>query len=88
MTCFVGLSGNVDLQKSSWNAVAVPYEWRTLKRPNADCPLALGTFWAQTKMWLVSRTFEGYLFGAGRGGRTPTRLPSADFEFAKNAVNL
>ena len=28
--------------------------------------------------------FEAYL-GAGRGGRTPTRLPSADFESAASA---
>jgi len=26
--------------------------------------------------------------GAGRGGRTPTRLPSADFEFPENTVCL
>ena len=30
---------------------------------------------------------KGY-FGAGRGGRTPTTLRSADFEFPENAVCL
>src|SRR6202044_1635333 len=33
---------------------------------------------------LVNRSVEAYL-GAGRGGRTPTRLPSADFESAASA---
>ena len=29
-----------------------------------------------------------WIFGAGRGGRTPTRLPSADFESAASASNF
>ena len=35
-----------------------------------------------------SRVVTDDFFGAGRGGRTPTRLPSADFEFPENTVNL
>jgi hypothetical protein len=33
----------------------------------------------------VSYSFYGANLGAGRGGRTPTRLPSADFESAASA---
>jgi hypothetical protein len=41
----------------------------------------LGTVWAQknaSKDALICQSID--FIGAGRGGRTPTRLPSADFE--------
>ncbi len=80
-------SGDIDTPEGD-NADGIPTLVQPLQRArvNLDTLRTLGTVWAQknaSEDALICQTI--HFIGAGRGGRTPTRLPSADFESAASA---